>query len=484
MQAIRKLFSPRDMTVGTPWKRILGFAIPMLVGNVAQQLYNTVDTIVVGRYVGSDALAAVGRAFPLLNFMLALFVGVSMGAGILVSQYFGAKNRAMLTRTIGNCLSLTGLAALATTIVGFAVTRPLMEALGTPERILDWSVQYMQILFLGITGALFYNVLAGILRGLGDSLSALAFLILATLLNIVLDLWFVISFGWGVAGVAWATILSQTISAILCYLKLNRMRDVFALNRNSFRLRGGVSRDILRLGLPAGVTQAIFSIAMILAQPLQNRFGPEYLAMSTILMRVDGFAMMPNFSFGQTMTTFVGQNVGARKVERLQAGTRQGLALAVITAMVLTASILLFGREIMSLFMEDHEIHKAYIINTGMRMMAIMAIGYVAMAFIQTLSGAMRGAGDTRTPMMISIFTSVILRLPLSYLLIAWTRSPQHPNGWEEALFIVMTFVWVTGAVINLLAFKYGKWRQEAARRMDSAGGPPPVSPAESMEIV
>ena len=484
MQAIRKLFSPRDMTVGTPWKRILGFAVPMLVGNVAQQLYNTVDTIVVGRHVGSDALAAVGRAFPLLNFMLALFVGVSMGAGILVSQYFGARNRAMLTRTIGNCLTLTGVAALATTVVGFAVTRPLMVALGTPERILDWSVQYMQILFLGITGALFYNVLAGILRGLGDSLSALAFLILATLLNIVLDLWFVISFGWGVAGVAWATILSQTISAVLCYLKLNRMRDVFALSRDSFRLKDGVWRDILRLGLPAGITQAIFSIAMILVQPLQNRFGPEYLAMSTILMRVDGFAMMPNFSFGQTMTTFIGQNVGARKVDRLQAGTRQGLALAAITAVVLTAVILLFGNEIMSLFMEDHEIHKNYIITTGMRMMAILALGYVAMAFIQTLSGAMRGAGDTRTPMMISIFTSVILRLPLSYLLIEWTRSPEHPNGWEEALFIVMTLVWVTGAVINLLAFKFGKWRQEAARRMDSAGGPEPVSPADSLEIV
>ena len=467
MQNIRTLFSPRDMTQGAPWKRILEFSIPMLLGNFAQQLYNTVDSIVVGQYVGSNALAAVGRAGPMLNFLLALLVGIAAGAGILVSQYFGAKDRERLSLAIGNCLTLTAIVSLVVSLLGIFLARPLMRLLNTPEEIMDWSVQYIQILFMGITGSIYYNILAGVLRGMGDSLSALGFLLLATILNIVLDLWFVISFQWGVGGVALATVLSQSISAVLCFMKLRRMKDTFLISRNTLKLQKDMVLDMTRLGLPTGITQAIFSVAMILVQPLQNSYGADYLAMSTIIIRVDGFAMLPSFSFAQAMTTYIGQNVGGCKEDRLHLGARQGIVIAVCVVAALTAAILIFGREIMGLFLDDAAPNREYIITNGMKMMRILSLGYLGMAFLQALSGIMRGAGDTWTPMVISVLISVVLRVPLSYLLINLTRSAEHPNGAEEALFIVLTIVWCTGALINWFAYRRGKWRLRAQERMN-----------------
>ena len=211
------------MTVGPPWKRIAEFAVPMLLGNIAQQLYNTVDSIVVGKYVGDNALAAVGSSAPILNLLLALFVGVATGAGIVISQNFGAGDRKALSRSIGNCISLAAIASLLTMVIGTAIARPLLELLDTPISILDWCANYLTIFFLGAAGFTFYNILSGILRGLGDSVSALLFLLVATVLNIFLDLWFVAGLGMDVPGVALATVLAQGLSAILCFFKLLRM---------------------------------------------------------------------------------------------------------------------------------------------------------------------------------------------------------------------------------------------------------------------
>ena len=220
MAAVRSLFAPKDLTQGTPWKRILEFTIPMLIGNVVQQFYNTADSIIVGRYIGDNALAAVGSAFPILNLLLVLFVGISVGAGIIVSQYFGAKDRIQLSKAIGTSITLTALASLIIMIVGPLVTKPLLMLLNTPPSIIDWCADYLNIFFLGIASFTFYNILAGILRGLGDSASALLFLFISTVLNVVLDIWFVAGFDMGVAGVALATVIAQGISAILCLLKL------------------------------------------------------------------------------------------------------------------------------------------------------------------------------------------------------------------------------------------------------------------------
>lgn len=456
MQRIKTLFAPRDMSQGQPWKRILEFAVPMLIGNLIQQVYNAADAAVVGRFVGDNALSAVGVSFPIINFLLALFVGVATGAGILVAQHFGAKDRKALSDTIGNCLTLTLIITAIITALGLGLSRSMLELLNTPGEVIGMATDYLQIVFMGTIGFLLYNIMAGILRGLGDSLSALAFLIFSALLNIALDILFVASFGWGVKGVAYATVTAQVISAALCWMKLRSMKSVFDINLNTLRFQPGVPSRILKLGMPGGVTQAAFSMAMLLVQRLQNGFGPQFMAVAVVVMRVDGFAMMPNFSFGQAMTTFIGQNVGARRYDRLHQGAKQGGLMAVGTAVTLTLIILLFGQPLMSLFTQTQ-----FIIDMGMRMMRILAFGYVAMASIQTFSGVMRGAGDTVTPMWISIFTSVVLRVTLAYLLVELTKSPERPAGMPESIYISMLITWSAGALINLYAYRRGRWRKK-----------------------
>ena len=224
---IKELFAPSDMTVGKPWEKIVIFTIPMLIGNIAQQLYNTVDSIVIGKYVGDNALAAVGSASPILNLLLVLFVGISVGAGVMVSQYFGARQREELSMTIGNCVTLTAISSLIIMFLGAVLSRPLLEMLHTPDSIIDWCTSYLVILMVGCMGSAYYNILCGILRGLGDSISALIYLLVATVLNIILDIVFVSRFQMGVAGVAYATVIAQAVSAILCFWKLLRMTDIF-----------------------------------------------------------------------------------------------------------------------------------------------------------------------------------------------------------------------------------------------------------------
>ena len=283
---LKKLFAPIDMTTGVPGKQIVAFAVPMLIGNIAQQLYNTVDSIIVGRYVGDNALAAVGSAGPILNLLLVLFVGISVGAGIMVSQYFGAKEREDLSGTIGSCVTLTAISSLFIMVAGPMVSRPLLELLGTPDSILGWCESYLNIIFIGIAGLAYYNILGGVLRGLGDSVSALVYLLVSTVINIVLDILFVANFNMGVAGVALATAIAQAISAVLCLVKLMRMSDVFDFKKKYLKLHRKYSWMTIRLGLPSGLTQAVFSMAMIIVQSLTNSFGELFIAANVIVMRV------------------------------------------------------------------------------------------------------------------------------------------------------------------------------------------------------
>ena len=457
MGKFKELFAAKDMTEGTPWKRIVEFAIPMLIGNVAQQFYNTADSIIVGRYIGDNALAAVGSAGPVLNLLLVLFMGIATGAGIMVSQYFGAKDRERLSRSVGICITLTAIASLIIMIVGPLVTRPLLDFLNTPESIIDWCEDYLVILFVGSLGAAYYNILSGVLRGLGDSASALVFLLISTVLNVVLDIWFVASFNMGVAGVALATIIAQWISAILCILKLMTMKDILDLNLKMLVPLKEYTVRLIRLGLPAGITQAIFSFAIIAVQSLTNSFGEMVIAANVIVMRVDGFAMMPNFTFGNAMTTFTGQNVGAGKMDRVEKGIRDGLRIAVGVATVITIIILLLGRYLMRVFTDTAEL-----VDLSMYMMRILAVGYIAVAVTQSLSGVMRGAGDTMTPMWISLITTVCLRVPIAYAIAYFTRSTAYPTGRPESVFVSLLISWVSGAIITAIFFKKGNWRKKA----------------------
>lgn len=457
LSRIKKLFEPTDMTVGTPWKSIGLFSIPMIIGNIAQQLYSTVDSIVVGHYVGDNALAAVGSAAPIFNLLLVLFIGISAGVGIMVAQYFGAKIREDLSKTIGTCITLTGLCSLFLMLAAPPIVRPLLRLLDTPQSLMKDCTYYLIIMMVGVAGMAYYNILSGVLRGMGDSFSALLYLLVATVLNIVLDLLFVAQFHMGVAGVALATVIAQGVSAWLCLRKLMRMKETFDLTKEELKMSKSHLSQIVRLGLPSGATQAIFSSAMIIVQSLTNSFGELFIAANVIVMRVDGFAMMPNFSFGTAMTTYTGQNVGAQKYDRVSQGAKQGTIMAVLCSATITGIILLFGKHLMRIFTDTPEL-----VNMSYYMMCILAVGYIAMAVTQSLSGVMRGAGDTVTPMWISLCTSVLIRIPIAYGISWMTRTPELPTGRSECIQISLLSAWVLGAVLTVIFYKVGKWKNKA----------------------
>ncbi len=457
LEKVTRLFGQVDMTEGKPWEKIVAFTVPMLIGNVAQQLYNTVDSIVVGKYVGDNALAAVGSASPIFNLLLVLFVGISMGAGIMVSQYYGSHDRENLSKTIGSSITLTAAASAVLMIVGTVAIRPLLVLLKTPDSIIDWCTSYLMILLWGVAGLAYYNILCGILRGLGDSLSALVYLLIATVINIVLDIVFVAKLNMGVAGVALATVIAQLVSAVLCMLKLRKMTGLFDLKAQYLKPDGKNMMTVIRLGLPSGLTQAIFSLAMVVVQSLTNSFGEMIIAANVIIMRVDGFAMMPNFSFGTAMTTYAGQNVGAKQYDRVKQGARQGTLIAVGTSAAITGLILLFGPYLMGIFTNTQELAQL-----SANMMKILAVGYIAMAVTQSLSGVMRGAGDTVTPMWISLLTTVVVRVPLAYGLAYITRTPQLPQGRYESLWVSLLSSWVLGALITFVFYRLGRWKKKA----------------------
>ncbi len=285
LEFIKKIFAPIDMTVGSPGKQIIAFTIPMLIGNIAQQLYSTVDSIIVGQFVGDNALAAVGSAAPILNLLLVLFIGISVGASIMVSQYFGAKQREELSGAIGCCITLTFIASLLIMIITPLITKPLLRMLHTPESIIDWCNSYLLILFVGVIGCAYYNILGGILRGLGDSFSALLYLLVATVINIVLDYVFVAYLNMGVSGVALATVIAQFVSAVLSYLKLRKMVDIFDMDKKYLIPSKTHLTQLLRLGLPSGLTQAIFSMSMIIVQSLTNSFGEMFISANVCIWK-------------------------------------------------------------------------------------------------------------------------------------------------------------------------------------------------------
>ena len=454
---IAAFFVTQDLTQGSPMRGLIQFSVPLLIGNLAQQLYNTVDSIVVGKYVGDNALAAVGASGPLLNLLLVLFMGIATGATIMVSQYFGARQQDLLSTTVGNTITLTVISSIFIMILGPLITHPLMSLINTPAEIYQDSCNYLIIIFLGIIGTAGYNILAGVLRGLGDSFMPLVYLVIACLLNVVLDLLFVVVFHWGVAGVAIATSISQIVSGILCLIRLLNMKEIVVVPLSSLRLHKELVLRLTKLGVPSGLAQAIFSLAAIVVQSLTNSFETAVITASIIVMRVDGFAMMPNFTFGTAMTTYSGQNIGAGKIDRVHEGTKAGMKLGLIVSTMLTILILLFGRILMSWFTNTQSI-----IDLGFHMMCILAVGYIAMSVTQGLSGVMRGAGDTMTPMWISFITTVVIRVPIAYGIAFLTRSPEQPAGNPDCLYISLLVSWVLGALITYFCYRRGKWKHKA----------------------
>jgi len=455
IQRFLQQFAAIDMTEGRPWHKLLLFSLPLLIGNVFQQLYSTLDAIFLGRFVGDHALAAVGSTMSIFFLIMVLMMGISMGAGVMVAQYFGAKKREELSYTIGTCITLTAILGTFLMVVGPFLTRPLLVFLDTPPEIIDYSVTYINVIMLGILGMSYFNMLSGILRGVGDALSPLVYLAFSSLLSIGLNYLFVGVFGWGVMGAAVSTILAQTLSALLCLRKLMQMRDIFEIKLFYLKPVKKYLSQVMKLGLPTGFSQAIFSIAMMVIQPLANGFGYLFLATNIIVMKVDGFVMMPNFSYGNAMTVYSGQNMGADKVERVTNGTKQCLYLAVGTAAIMVAVILSFGENIAGLFTQTEEV-----LHQAVHFLRILAFGYLAFSVNMVLWGTIRGAGDAITPMYASLLNTALIRVPLAYLMV-------HLMGRPEALIYSMLISWVTITLMSVVAYKIGRWKTKGIVEVD-----------------
>ena len=463
IKKLKKLFAPRDLTVGNTMSGIIMFAIPLLIGNLAQQLYNTVDAIVVGRYVGDAALGAVGLTMPVVNLLLVLFMGISTGTTIVVSQYFGAKDRKNLSKSVGTAIMLTVISGIVMGVIGALLSRPLLMLLDTPEAMLDMASDYLMIVMFGLVTSGLYNILSGIMRGMGDSVSPLLYLLVACILNILLDLLFVAGFGMTTDGVALATILAQAISAVLCIRRLMKMKEVIDFDRSTLRVSKSITKRIVRLGIPSGITQMIFSMSSILVQSLTNSLGASIVTANTMVMRVDGFAMMPNFTFGIAATTFAGQNIGARKLDRLFKGTKELAMVALGTSIVMVVGILLLGKNLLYIFTQTPEI-----IELGLMMLKTLALGYIVFAVSQVLQGVMRGAGETKIPMWISIICTVIIRMPLAYLWAWLTRSAEFPNGDPMCLYGTLLISWLCGCGLSVYFYFRGKWRKRLLENFNS----------------
>ena len=448
MQRFKDLFSAIDMTEGTPWKKITLFAVPLLIGNLFQQMYSTVDAIMLGRFVGDHALAAVGASMPVFFLIFVLLMGLAIGVGVMVSQYFGAKKREELSYTIGTGITLMTIVSVVLMISGPFFTRPLLTLLGTPQEIMNDSVLYMNILLIGILAVAHFNLLSGILRSLGDSYSPLIYLIISCILNIILNFFLIPPFGAG--GAALGTVIAQAVSSILCFRKICQMKDVFDMGKSYLVPKKEYVSQILKLGVPTGASQVIIVVSFMFVQPLVNNFGTMIIATNLIIMRIESIVMMPIFSFGHALTVFAGQNVGAEKMDRVNKGTKQGAILAAGTTLVLIAVIIFFGRFIAGAFTQTEEV-----IDSAAVWLRILAIGLFPFSFSMVLWGTIRGAGDAISPLWGAAINSIFVRIPAAYLLVYLLDSP-------VAIIYSVVIAMSTNTLISIIVYRMGKWRTKA----------------------
>ena len=427
------------ITEGIIWKQLLLFFFPILIGSFFQQLYNTVDTVIVGRYVGKQALAGVGATGNIINLWVGFFVGLASGASVIISQYYGAGNREGLSRSVHTAAALSLAGGVVLTAVGLATARPSLELLDVPEEVMDEALTYINVFYLGMVPCLVYNVGTGVLRAIGDSKMPLYVLIACCGVNIVLDLLFVVAFHWDVFGVALATVLAQTVSAVLITLRLLLTRDIYRLTARKIRFHADALRRIVRLGLPAGMQSVLYSVSNLVIQAAVNGFGTDAVASWSAVSRIDGFVWMVMGAFGISVTTFVGQNFGAGKYGRVLRGTRVCLAMTAGTILVLTALELLFAGPILRVFTPDEDV-----VAQGAAFVRVWAPAYIAYVFIEIFSGAARGVGEALPPMIITVFGVCVLRLIWIWGVVPFWHTPamvaaSYPVTWgiTAVVFIV-----------------------------------------------
>lgn len=431
---------------GVIWKQLLIFFIPILIGSAFQQLYNTVDTIIVGQFVGTAALAAVGATGTLINLLVGFFVGMSSGATVIISQYYGAKNDKAVSLAVHTSIALTIFFGIILMVFGIVTAPQLLEMISVPDDIIHSSTLYMRIYFLGMIPSLFYNVGAGILRAIGDSKRPLYFLIISTLANIVLDFILVVVFKMGVAGVGIATVLCQCISALLVLLVLLKTNDSYRVQLSKIAFENNILRAIVRIGLPAGLQSVLYSISNLVIQASVNALGTDTIAAWSTYGKIDALFWMMIGAFGVSITTFVGQNFGAGKIDRIKQSVKICLAMSFVGSILLSIVLLVFGEPIFHLFTND-----ANVISIGMTMMKTMTPYYFTFVCVEILSGAIRGVGEALKPMLLTCFGVCVLR-------VAWIIFvvPSHPGLINIAICYPIT--WTITSILFIIYYLQGHW--------------------------
>ena len=427
----KKLSNDGLMTEGSIGKQLIGFAFPLLLGNLFQQLYNTVDAVIVGKFVGSEALAAVNSSTPLVNLLVSFFMGISVGAGVVISQYYGAKNDKKLHDAVHTTVALALASGIFMTFVGIVLSPIILRLMGTPEDVMGLSTIYLQIYFGGILGIVVYNMCSGILRAVGD---------------IILDLLFVAIFDMGVAGVAFATLIAQFVSAGLTLFVLVRTSNSFKLILRDIRFHKLQIIKIVRIGLPTGIQNTIVSLSNVVVQGNINSFGTLAMAGCGSYAKIDGFAILPVMSIAMAITTFTGQNIGAKKYDRVKEGTKIGTIFSLITVVIISAIIMIFTPNILKIFTNDSDV-----IYYGTLMMKCLAPGYIFLGLSHLFSGVLRGAGKTTVPMIIMVLCWCFLRM-------AWvlTFTPIFKD--IKIVFFGYPITWFASAAILLIYYKKANW--------------------------
>ena len=423
--------SVKDMTSGSIVRQIVIFSLPLMVGNIFQMLYNTVDSVVVGNYVGKEALAAVGSTTMIVNILVFFFNGFSIGAGVVISKYFGAHNDKMLHRAIETTIAATFVLSVIFTVAGVATVPLMLRLMDTPSDVFEPAATYLRIYIGGISGLLIYNMGSGVLRAVGDTVHPLYFLIVTSVLNIVLDLAFVLIVPWGIAGVAIATIIAQFVSAIAVLILLSRSNDIYKLTWRDLSIDGGILGSIIAVGLPAAFQSVITSLSNVFVQSYINYFGSGVMAGWSCYNKLDPFILLPMQSMAMAATTFVSQNIGAGKVERANRSVGITLGLSVGITLVIVALLDMFAPQVVGLFTSDSEV-----IEYGVLFVRANCFFLVFNCVNHVLAASLRGRGDSTGPMVIMLVAFVAIRQVYLYVLTHYFANTPllvgigYPVGW------------------------------------------------------
>lgn len=434
------------MTEGSIWKKILFFSIPLILGNLFQQLYNTVDSIIVGNYIGSEALAAVGSSGSLINLLIGFCIGASAGAGVVIAQFYGAQDREGVRKAVHTTIAIAIAAGAVLTVVGIVATPILLKAMETPQEVFDQASIYLKVYFGGILFSVVYNMSAGILNAVGNSKRSLVYLMIAATSNIFLDLLFVVVLKMGIVGVAIATDISQLLSCIFIILFLVRSEDVYRVKLKDIRCYDNLLGKILKIGLPTGVQNIVISLSNVIVQSSVNSFGAVAMAGFAAYIKVDGFNILPVLSFSMAATTFVGQNVGAGRLDRVKKGMYVSVAMGIIYTVCTGILLLTFAPQVIGVFTQNGKV-----VEYGVYIMKFFCPFYWMLGILHILAGTIRGTGKTMQAMVVFLFSLCIFRV----LWIWGAMSVSHKIG---GVMLGYPLSWLVGLVMILIYVWKGNW--------------------------